>query len=119
MYAVTPSSGKRSGIFCECSNGCQGLLPSVFIQGLQSLPHTPHLSPIIRIDMALREHDVENGIPHQNSGGILGDIEAIPVNKNRVVTRPPEEGFRLTFIDVVCLIVNRMIGMSVPPMVGN
>lgn len=42
----------------------------------------------------------------------LADVINMPVDKGRFVTRTPEEPFRLTFVDVTCLLINRTIGMS-------
>jgi hypothetical protein len=47
-----------------------------------------------------------------NDGGVLAAVIDIPINKNRIVTRTPEEPFRLTFIDTTCLVINRTIGKS-------
>lgn len=30
---------------------------------------------------------------------------------NRILTRAPEERFRLGYLDVMCLVINRMIGL--------
>lgn len=45
-----------------------------------------------------------------NDGGVLAAVIDIPINKNRIITRTPEEPFRLTFIDTTCLVINRTIG---------
>merc|ERR1712000_113298 len=48
-----------------------------------------------------------------NDGGVLAAVIDIPINKNRIITRTPEEPFRLTFIDTTCLVINRTIGTGV------
>lgn len=37
------------------------------------------------------------------------------IDPDRIVTSAPEEPFRLTFIDVTCLLINRTIGSSIYP----
>jgi len=46
-----------------------------------------------------------------DEGSLLRAVRDIPIDKNRIVTRAPEEPFRLTFTDVTCLVINRMIGI--------
>ena len=46
----------------------------------------------------------------QDEENFLSAVIGLPVNKNRIVTRTPDEPFRLTFVDVTCLVVNRTIG---------
>lgn len=46
----------------------------------------------------------------QDEEDFLNTVIGVPVNKNRIVTRTPDEPFRLTFVDVTCLVVNRTIG---------
>ncbi|RSL89285.1 hypothetical protein CEP51_001288 [Fusarium floridanum] len=41
---------------------------------------------------------------------VLGDM---PIDKNSFVTEAPTEPFRLTYIDVMCLVINRMIGTGI------
>jgi hypothetical protein len=48
-----------------------------------------------------------------NEGSLLQMLTVMPMDKNRFVTRAPSEPFRLTYIDVMCLVINRMIGMLV------
>lgn len=42
----------------------------------------------------------------------LDDEEFEGDNPNKIVTHAPKERFRLGYFDVICLIVNRMIGKS-------
>lgn len=46
----------------------------------------------------------------QDDGDLLNTVLSMPVSKHRIVTRTPEEPFRLNFVDVTCLVVNRTIG---------
>lgn len=43
---------------------------------------------------------------------LLKRVLDMDVNPDRIVTSAPEEPFRLTFIDVTCLVINRTIGLS-------
>jgi hypothetical protein len=47
---------------------------------------------------------------HHDDRELLDTVLNMPVQKNRIVTRAPAEPFRLTFIDVTCLVINRTIG---------
>lgn len=51
---------------------------------------------------------------HQDDRELLDTVLNMPISKDRIVTRAPAEPFRLTFVDVTCLVVNRTIGMSGP-----
>ena len=51
---------------------------------------------------------------HQGGENFLDDVLRIPIDRSLIVTRAPEEPFRLTFTDVTCLVINRTIGMSGP-----
>lgn len=46
----------------------------------------------------------------QDEDNLLRTVIDLAEDKNRIVTRTPDEPFRLTFIDVTCLVVNRTIG---------
>lgn len=46
-----------------------------------------------------------------NDGALLRGLRGMPIDKNSFVTEAPTEPFRLTYIDVMCLVINRMIGM--------
>ncbi|KAF4450236.1 high-affinity methionine permease [Fusarium albosuccineum] len=48
-----------------------------------------------------------------NDGSLLGGLIGMQINKNQFVTRAPTEPFRLTYIDVMCLVINRMIGTGI------
>ncbi|OAR02392.1 hypothetical protein LLEC1_07098 [Akanthomyces lecanii] len=48
---------------------------------------------------------------HRGAGGLFDDIPK--ANKDSIVTSAPEEPFRLTFIDVTCLLINRTIGTGI------
>ncbi|KAI8720118.1 hypothetical protein NCS52_00456500 [Fusarium sp. LHS14.1] len=48
-----------------------------------------------------------------NDRDLLGRMIVMPINKNSFVTEAPTEAFRLTFIDVMCLVINRMIGTGI------
>lgn len=52
---------------------------------------------------------------NHESREFLQDVLQMPVAEDRIVTSAPEEPFRLTFIDVTCLLVNRAIGMYSNP----
>lgn len=47
---------------------------------------------------------------HNEADDYAMDVLNLGVDGDRIVTRAPEEPFRLTFIDVTCLLVNRTIG---------
>lgn len=46
-----------------------------------------------------------------NEGSLLQQLTQMSINKNHFVTQAPTEPFRLTYIDVMSLVINRMIGM--------
>jgi hypothetical protein len=46
-----------------------------------------------------------------NERRLLDEFVILPINKYRIVTEAPTEPFRLTNIDVMSLVINRMIGM--------
>lgn len=48
-----------------------------------------------------------------NEGSLLEQFTRMPINKNHFVTEAPTEPFRLTYIDVMCLVINRMIGTGI------
>ncbi|CAG2012456.1 unnamed protein product [Fusarium graminearum] len=48
-----------------------------------------------------------------NEGSTLQILRDMGIDKNIVVTETPTEPFQLTFIDVTCLVVNRMIGTGI------
>ncbi|KAF0638008.1 hypothetical protein FPSE5266_10875 [Fusarium pseudograminearum] len=48
-----------------------------------------------------------------NEGSLLHQLIQMPINKNHFVTQAPTEPFQLTFIDVTCLVINRMIGTGI------
>lgn len=41
---------------------------------------------------------------------ILRTVLDMPIPKDSIVTRAPAEPFRLNFVDVTCLVINRTIG---------
>lgn len=41
---------------------------------------------------------------------LIDDLDAT-TDPNRILTRIPKEPFRLSYVDVACFIINRMIGM--------
>lgn len=55
-----------------------------------------------------RQPPTEVNTNEETLAHMLGRIQ---INKNQFVTEAPTEPFRLTFIDVMCLVINRMIGM--------
>ncbi|KNB12135.1 hypothetical protein FOXG_11788 [Fusarium oxysporum f. sp. lycopersici 4287] len=48
-----------------------------------------------------------------NEGSLLWRLTQMPINKNHFVTRAPTEPFRLTYVDVMSLVINRMIGTGI------
>ncbi|KAJ3519726.1 hypothetical protein NM208_g14012 [Fusarium decemcellulare] len=48
-----------------------------------------------------------------NEGSLVQKFIQMPTNKNHFVTEAPTEPFRLTCIDVMCLVINRMIGTGI------
>lgn len=50
---------------------------------------------------------------HQDDQDLIDDMIGLDIPKNRIVTRAPTEPFRLTFIDVTCLVINRTIGTGI------
>ncbi|KAJ4327664.1 hypothetical protein N0V84_001914 [Fusarium piperis] len=48
-----------------------------------------------------------------NEGSLREWLTRLEINKNHFVTRAPTEPFRLTYIDVMCLVINRMIGTGI------
>ncbi|CAG7558842.1 unnamed protein product [Fusarium equiseti] len=48
-----------------------------------------------------------------NERSLLDQFMILPINKNRIVTEAPTEPFRLTYIDVMSLVINRMIGTGI------
>lgn len=68
-----------------------------------------HLPPNESVAYPVRRHTHhDDGL--QDDGNLLNTVLNMPVRKDRIVTRTPEEPFRLTFVDVTCLVVNRTIG---------
>lgn len=63
-----------------------------------------------------RQQQPEDDINYRSSE-LLTTVLNMPIDKNRIVTRAPEEPFRLTFVDVTCLLVNRAIGRPAPTQV--
>ena len=52
--------------------------------------------------------------PHDRDDAEDSDRQSIigdPDNPNEIVTYAPKESFRLGYFDVMCLVMNRMIGM--------
>ncbi|KAL4728963.1 hypothetical protein ACLX1H_003369 [Fusarium chlamydosporum] len=48
-----------------------------------------------------------------NEGSLLQQLTQMSINKNHFVTQAPTEPFRLTYIDVMSLVINRMIGTGI------
>ncbi|KAH6991863.1 amino acid permease-domain-containing protein [Fusarium venenatum] len=48
-----------------------------------------------------------------NDGDLARMFEGMPINKKQFVTEAPTEPFKLTYIDVTCLVINRMIGTGI------
>ncbi|KAH7173288.1 amino acid permease-domain-containing protein [Fusarium flagelliforme] len=44
-----------------------------------------------------------------NEGKLVGTLINMPMNPNRIVTKAPTDPFRLTYVDVMSLVINRMI----------
>ncbi|KPA35780.1 high-affinity methionine permease [Fusarium langsethiae] len=65
--------------------------------------------PVEQSDRSGRLADETN----TNARTLMDDLRDMPINKNKIVIEAPTEPFRLTYIDVTCLIINRMIGTGI------
>lgn len=50
--------------------------------------------------------------PARDDASMSSDDLPPPENPNEIVTEAPQERFRLGYFDVMCLVMNRMIGKS-------
>ncbi|KAH8703794.1 amino acid/polyamine transporter I [Talaromyces proteolyticus] len=63
----------------------------------------------LAIDVHSRDHDSELGLDEAD----LAVIENAQKDSNKVVTKPPVQPYRLGYISVFCIIINKMIGTGI------
>lgn len=76
----------------------------MFITNEAKMNHIPTTEPASH---AVRHGHYEDPDDDDN---LVNTVLSMPVSKDRIITRTPEEPFRLNVFDVTFLVVNRTIG---------